>query len=98
MLSRFYGLYERNSDIGGWIKIDGTNVNYPVMKDTWNQFYRDHNYDRRYSPYGVPFFDGTAALVNAQSVNPDADHLRQQPAGRADVFRRGALSGTGFPD
>lgn len=69
MLSRFYGLYERNSDIGGWIKIDGTNVNYPVMKDTWNQFYRDHNYDRRYSPYGVPFFDGTAALVNAQSVN-----------------------------
>lgn len=50
MLSRFYGLYDRNKDIGGWIKIDGTNVNYPVMKDTRNQFYRDHNYDRRYSP------------------------------------------------
>ena len=45
MLSRFYGLYDRNKDIGGWIKIDGTNVNYPVMKDTRNQFYRDHNYD-----------------------------------------------------
>lgn len=69
MLSRFYGLYDRNKDIGGWIKIDGTNVNYPVMKDTRNQFYRDHNYDRRYSPYGVPYFDSTAALVNAQSVN-----------------------------
>lgn len=68
MLSRFYGLYDRNKDIGGWIKIDGTNVNYPVMKDTRNQFYRDHNYDRRYSPYGVPYFDSTAALSRA-SVN-----------------------------
>ena len=69
MISRFYGLYDRNEDIAGWIKIDGTNIDYPVMKGNSGNFYSNHNYDGRSSAYGVPYFDSTAALVSPQSVN-----------------------------
>src|SRR5690349_1404238 len=30
MLPEFRDLYERNSDIVGWLKIDGTRIEYPV--------------------------------------------------------------------
>ena len=42
----------------GWIKIDGTNVNYPVMQ-TPNKpdFYLKHSFDKSYSDYGVPYID-----------------------------------------
>ena len=32
MLSEYAKLYEQNSDIVGWIRIDDTHINYPVMQ------------------------------------------------------------------
>ena len=32
MLSEYTKLFEQNSDIVGWIRIDGTQINYPVMQ------------------------------------------------------------------
>lgn len=69
MLSQFNALYARNSDVRGWLKIEGTNINYPVMRGDGQNFYRSHNFDRQYSIYGVPYFDTNAALVSADSVN-----------------------------
>ena len=69
MLSQFNALYARNSDVRGWLKIDGTNINYPVMSGTNDDYYRTHNFDRQSTIYGVPYFDADAALVSAQSVN-----------------------------
>lgn len=32
MLSKYAGLYEKNSDIVGWLSIEGTKIDYPVMR------------------------------------------------------------------
>ena len=51
MLSVFRGLYDMNADVGGWLHIPHTNVDYPVMQYT-DGFYRHHNFDKQLSIYG----------------------------------------------
>jgi len=51
-------LFEKNSECVGWIHIEGTNVNYPVMYTPNNpQKYLRKNFDGEYSQSGVPFLD-----------------------------------------
>ena len=58
MLTRYYALYERNNDMSGWIKIDGTCIDYPVMyKDDSNAYYLHRNFDGEESSAGMPFLD-----------------------------------------
>ena len=49
-------LYNINNDIIGWIKIEDTNINYPVMqtKDRANYYLRKDFY-KKYSQWGTPF-------------------------------------------
>lgn len=48
-------LEEKNKDIVGWIKIDGTNVNYPVVQTDNNSYYLDHNFKKQSSAAGAIF-------------------------------------------
>ena len=54
-------LKEINSDIIGWINLDNTVIDYPVLwaqDDNENyQFYLNHNYKKDYSAYGSIFLD-----------------------------------------
>lgn len=54
-------LKEINSDIIGWIKLDNTVIDYPVLwakDDNENyQYYLNHNYKKDYSGYGSIFLD-----------------------------------------
>ncbi len=50
-------LQETNSDIIGLLKIDGTNIDYPVLQTTDNDFYLKHNYKKEYSEIGSIFLD-----------------------------------------
>lgn len=50
-------LKEQNSDTVGWIEIEGTNINYPVLQGDDNSFYMDHNFDKQYSKFGSIFLD-----------------------------------------
>lgn len=43
-----------NEDIIGWIQIDNTNINYPILKDN-NLFYLKHSYDKKYNNNGSIF-------------------------------------------
>ena len=38
--------YERNHDFVGWIRIDGTKIDYPVVRGSDNSFYLSHNFDK----------------------------------------------------
>ena len=52
----FNFLLSQNEDIAGWIVVDGTKVDYPVLYDaTEMRIYLNHNYLRAYSPYGSIF-------------------------------------------
>lgn len=55
---KYKKLLAKNNDFIGWIKIDGTNVNYPVMQTVDNpNFYLKYNFEKQYSDYGVPYLD-----------------------------------------
>ena len=56
-LEEFALLYQKNSDIAGWIEISGTKINYPVVKANDNDFYLIHNYNKKKDRHGTPFMD-----------------------------------------
>ncbi len=55
MLAQFRGLYDMNKDVGGWIHIPDTTVDYPLMSYR-NGYYKNHNFKQQYSVYGQPYF------------------------------------------
>ena len=56
-------LVSRNSDCIGWISIDNTAVDYPVMHTPdWPQKYLRRNFYQQYSDSGVPFLDYRCTL------------------------------------
>lgn len=58
ILSEFHELYSENSDIVGWLKIEGTSVSYPVMQNPDNNdFYLDHGFDKEENKNGLPLLD-----------------------------------------
>ena len=50
-------LYEINNETSGWIIVDNTNVNYPVVKHGDNDFYLNHSFDKKKNGAGWVFMD-----------------------------------------
>lgn len=50
-------LQEENSDIVGWIEIENTSINYPVLQGKDNEYYMTHNYKKEKSKNGSIFLD-----------------------------------------
>ena len=48
---------KQNSDIVGWIEIENTNINYPVLQTSDNSYYMNHNYKKEESKNGSIFID-----------------------------------------
>ena len=44
-----------NEDIIAWIEIEGTQINYPILKDNGNLYYLKHNYLKKYNRNGSIF-------------------------------------------
>ncbi|WP_312637314.1 class B sortase [Oscillibacter sp.] len=58
MLEQFHALYEQNPDIMGWLKINGTRIDYPVMQSGEDpEFYLEHDFEKQANKNGVPFLD-----------------------------------------
>lgn len=45
-------LKDINTDVIGWIKIDDTIIDYPILQTTDNEYYLKHNYKKEQSKYG----------------------------------------------
>lgn len=68
MLQKYAALYERNPDLYGWLKIEGTKIDYPVMYTPEEpEKYLHTDFDNQYSFGGVPFLEGTCT--------PESDNL-----------------------
>ena len=68
-ISKVKELQKINSDIVGWIEIENTNINYPVLQGSDNNFYIRHNYKKDYS------FNGSIFLDKDYSWNPPSSNL-----------------------
>ncbi|MEA4938731.1 MAG: class B sortase, partial [Christensenella sp.] len=56
ILSRFTEMYAQNSDLGGWVKIDDTDLDYPVMfTPDEPERYIHLAFSKKKSMSGVPF-------------------------------------------
>lgn len=53
----FKELKKRNNDIVGWIKVNGTNINYPFVQSNNNEYYLTHSFDKKYTDAGWIFLD-----------------------------------------
>lgn len=56
----FQELININSDFVGWIKIDNTNINYPIVQGTNNTYYLKHSFYKEYNNAGSIYMDATA--------------------------------------
>ena len=45
-------LQKENPDVKGWIRIEDTNINYPLLQGTDNDYYFSHNYKKESTKYG----------------------------------------------
>lgn len=58
-----------NKDYVAWLKIDGTNIDYPVMqKDGSPEYYLRKNYKGEYSYSGTPFLDSRCNINSSQNL------------------------------
>lgn len=53
----FKDLKRQNSDTEGWVKVNGTNVNYPFVKANDNEYYLKHSFDKSSNKKGWVFLD-----------------------------------------
>ncbi len=57
ILDEYKNLVNKNQRLIGWVKIDDTNIDYPVMQTTNNEYYQDHNLNQEYDKNGSIFMD-----------------------------------------
>ena len=62
--TKFAEIYEMNTDFVGWLTIDDSKVDYPVMMTMEDEeFYLHRNFDKEYSSGGTLFVDTDCSLT-----------------------------------
>ena len=63
ILDQYDILYSMYPDLVGWIKVDGTPIDYPVMQDhTGGEYYLKHNFEGKDDNKGNPFVSADASI------------------------------------
>ncbi len=53
----FSDLKRTNPDVVGWLKVNGTNINYPFVQGSDNKYYLTHSFNKSYNAAGWVFLD-----------------------------------------
>ena len=81
MLPNMKTLYEQNDDLAGWIQIEGTEVDYPVMYTPEDgEFYLYRNFEKEDDPTkeGCIFIDKNCTIdPKHQSAAPRPQHEKR---------------------
>ncbi len=76
----FDNLISFNSDTIGWIRVWGTDINYPVVQTNDNNFYLTHSFDKSYNKAGWIFADYTNSNLKNNQLDENTviyGHNRQ---------------------
>ena len=79
ILPEYGELFLQNPDMVGWIKVVGTNINYPVMQ-TPNEpnFYLKHNFEKEYSDLGTPYVQEDCDIAASDNLVIYGHHIKGQ--------------------
>ena len=66
-MQKVINLKQENEDIIGWIQIDNTIIDYPVLQSTDNNYYLTRNYKKEKSKYGSIFAKSECDIKNNNS-------------------------------
>ena len=87
ILPEYQPLYEMNDHRVGWIKIEGTKVNYPVMQTPEQEnYYLSRGFDRQFSRFGSIY------VRESCDVNRPSDNITIYGHNMTDKSMFGALS------
>lgn len=53
----FSDLKKINPEVVGWLKVNGTNINYPFVQSSDNKYYLTHSFNKYYNAAGWVFLD-----------------------------------------
>lgn len=66
--SIYQALHRQNSDVIGWIRIEGMKIDYPVCYTPDEpDYYLHRDINKKYSSYGTPYLDGRCTLEEPRS-------------------------------
>lgn len=70
-------LYNKNPDFIGWIKINGTNIDYPVMQTEKERadYYLRRNFYKEYSYYGTPYLAEFCNVLKSDNLIVYGHHI-----------------------
>lgn len=63
ILDEYKMLYSLNQKLIGWIKIDDTYIDYPVLQTSNNEYYMNHNFDQEQDNNGSIFLDMDCSIL-----------------------------------
>lgn len=66
-MKKVASLKNENSDVIGWLQIDNTIIDYPLLQSTDNNYYLNHNYKNEKTIYGSIFAKNECDLLDQNS-------------------------------
>ena len=64
----FDELLKINNETKGWISVNGTNINYPFVQASDNDYYLTHSFDKSYNGGGWVFLDYRNKIMNNKNM------------------------------
>lgn len=68
ILEKFQNLYQENKDLAGWLKVEGTEIDYPVMQCADDEYYLYRNFYKEKDKYGC-LYVRKKADINTPGTN-----------------------------
>lgn len=90
VLEEYQNMLLANRKLIGWVKIDGTNIDYPVMQTEDNQYYLDHNLNQEYDQNGAIFLDKDCDVLKpSTNFILYGHHMKNgQMFGKLDLYQK----------
>ena len=90
VLEEYKNLLISKKKLIGWVKIDDTNIDYPVMQTTDNEYYLDHNLNQEYDKNGSIFMDKDCDVLKpSTNYILYGHHMKSgQMFGQLDLYKK----------
>ena len=67
-INKLKELHESYENVVAWLEIEGTDINYPIVQTTDNDYYLNHNYKNEKSSAGAIYFDKDVQINESDNL------------------------------